>query len=90
MIEITDKAKDELRRMLGGYSLEEGQAFRLATPPVWEGQGDFGIVIDVGRDRDHIVEHEGVELLRIDPGTAEHLAKAVMDFKDSRFTLDVY
>ena len=64
MIEITDKAKDELRRMLGGYTLEEGQAFRLATPPVWEGAGDFGIVIDVGRDRDHVVEHEGVELLR--------------------------
>ena len=25
MIEITDKAKDELRRMLGGYTLEEGR-----------------------------------------------------------------
>ena len=90
MIEITDKAKEELRRVLGGYDLDEGKGFRLATPPVWEGEGDFGIVIDEGRDRDHVVEHEGVELLRIDPGTAEHLAKAVMDFKESRFTLDVY
>ena len=90
MIEITDRAKDELRRMLGSYHLDEGKVFRLATPPVWEGEGDFGIVIDVGRDRDHVVEHEGAELLRIDPGTAEHLANAVMDFKESRFTLDVY
>ena len=90
MIEITDKAKEELRRMIGGYNFEEGQGFRLATPPVWEGQGDFGIVIDVGRDRDHVVEYEGVVVLRLDPGTTEHLAKAVMDFKESRFTLDVF
>ncbi len=90
MIEITERAKEELRRVLGSFDLDEGKGFRLATPPVWEGEGDFGIVIDVGRDRDHVVEHEGAELLRIDPGTAEHLAKAVMDFKESRFTLDVY
>ena len=90
MLEITDEAKKELRRVLGSYDLEEGKGFRLATEPVWEGEGDFGIVIDAGRDRDHVVEHEGVELLRLDPGTAEHLAKAVMDFKESRFTLDVY
>ncbi len=90
MIEITDSARAELHRMMGGYDFEEGQGFRLATPPVWEGQGDFGIVIDVGRDRDHVVEYEGVVVLRLDPGTTEHLAKAVMDFKESRFTLDVY
>lgn len=90
MIEITDSAKAELHRMMDGYDFDEGQGFRLATPPVWEGPGDFGIVIDAGRDRDHVVEHEGAEVLRLDPGTAEHLAKAVMDFKESRFTLDVY
>ncbi len=90
MIEITDEAKKELRRVLSSYDFEAGKGFRLATPPVWEGEGDFGIVIDVERDRDHVIEHEGVELLRLDPGTAEHLAKAVMDFKESRFTLDVY
>ena len=90
MIQITDSAKAELHRMMGGYDFEEGQGFRLATPPVWEGQGDFGIVIDMARDRDHVVEHEGVVVLRLDPGTTEHLAKAVMDFKESRFTLDVY
>ena len=90
MIEITDSAREELHRMMGGYDFEEGQGFRLATPPVWEGQGDFGIVIDVARDRDHVIEYEGVAVLLLDPGTTEHLAKAVMDFKESRFTLDVY
>ncbi len=87
---ITDEAKEELRRVLGTYNLEAGKGFRLATPPVWEGEGDFGIVIDVGRNRDHVVEHEGTELLRMDPDTAQGLANAVMDFKESRFTLDVY
>ena len=49
MIEITDEAKKELRRVLSSYDFEAGKGFRLATPPVWEGEGDFGIVIDVER-----------------------------------------
>ena len=89
-MDITEEAKQELRRIIDKRDLDKDKRFRLTTPPVWEGEGDFGIVIDVERERDLVVEHEGVEILRIDPETAEHLSKAVMDFKESRFTLDVY
>lgn len=89
-MEITDKAKEELHKMLESRKLGDGQGFRLATPPVWEGEGDFGIVIDVSRDRDKLIEFEGREILWLDPGTTEHLAKAKFDFKDGRFTLDIH
>ena len=75
-MDITEEAKQELRRIIGKYDLGKDKRFRLATPPVWEGEGDFGIVIDVERERDQVIEHEGVELLRLDPETAEHLSKS--------------
>ena len=90
MIEITDTARAELHRMMGGYDLDEGQGFRLATPPVWIGEGDFGVVIDKPGDDDVVVDHAGETVLLVDPGLAEHLSKSVMDFKDARFSLDVY
>ena len=94
-MDVTDSAKAELKRVLGTYSLESGRGFRLVTPPAWEGEGDFGIVIDVEKDGDEVVELDGARLLMVDQALAERLSGAVMDFKDSppagpRFTLDVY
>ena len=48
-MEITDKAKEELHKILESRKLDDGQGLRLATPPVWEGEGDFGIVIVVSK-----------------------------------------
>ena len=94
-MDITDNAKQELKRILGTYNLQPNQGFRLATPPSWEGEGDFGIVVDEERDGDHLEEMDGLKLLMIDPLLQERLTKTEMDFKDTpdggpRFTLDVY
>ena len=56
-MDITEEAKQELRRIIGKYDLGKDKRFRLATPPVWEGEGDFGIVIDVERERDQVIEN---------------------------------
>jgi Fe-S cluster assembly iron-binding protein IscA len=90
MFEITESAREELKHIVEIQNMEEGQFLRLATPPVWIGDGDFGVVIDKPGDDDMVVDHEGETVLLVDPGLAEHLAKSVMDFKDSRFSLDVY
>ena len=94
MVEVTENAKQELKRILQTQSLEPGKHLRLATPPVWVGDGDFGVVVDEQRDGDHEVQHQGVTLLLVDEALMQHMAKAVMDFKQSpegpRFTLDVY
>ena len=94
MMTVTENAKEELRRILETTSLGAGKHLRLATPPAWEGEGDFGIVIDEGRDGDSEVDFEGLTVLLIDPELQERLPNAVFDFKESphgpRFTLDVY
>jgi len=94
MVTITDSAKEELKRILETRNLNADKFLRLATPPVWEGIGDFGVVVDSERFGDHKVEHEGLTVLLMDPGMAEQLPNAVFDFKGSPqgsvFTLDVY
>ena len=94
MVTVTDSAKEELSRRLETSSLAPGKYLRLATPPVWAGPGDFGIVADERKDEDHVVDFRGREVLLVDAGLAEHLSDSVFDFKDSpdgpRFTLDVY
>ena len=94
VITVTVKAKEELKRILETRRLETGQGLRLTTPPIWTGDGDFGIVIDYQRDRDHMVEHEGMKVLYVDPDLLELLDTAVVDFKETPqgvgFSVDVY
>ena len=89
-MELTDGAKEELKRILDGKDLDQGQFLRLATPPSWSGEGDYGIVVGAEGHADQVVEYGGEKLLLIDPVVAERLKSAVFDFKESRFTLDVY
>ena len=94
MVTVTDKAKEELRRIAEARALSPGKFLRLAMPPVWKGEGGFGIVIgDKGED-DYVVSYQGVSVLLVDAGMADGLTAAVLDFKESPagmvFTLDVY
>ena len=59
-------------------------------PPVWEGEGDFGIVVADEGHGDHAISYRGQKVLLVDPALTDQLSKSVLDFKDSRFTLDVY
>lgn len=90
---VTRRAKEELKRMLETRPMAPGKYFRLATPPVWTLEGDFGIVIDDDRAGDLQVEYEGVVVLLVDPDLAAQLRNATFDFVDSpqgmRFKLDI-
>ena len=94
MVTVTDSAKRELMRILETRSLAPGKALRLAVPPVWTGEGDFGIVIDEAETEGVMVNYEGSPVLLIDTELIEQLQNAVFDFKDSpeglKFTLDVF
>ena len=94
MLKVTDSAKEELKHILERSNLEPGKYLRLATPPVWVGEGDFGVVVDAEGEGDNVVDFQGMKVLLVDAGLAEGLASAVLDFKDfpdgSRFTLDVF
>jgi len=90
---VTKTAKDELKRMVEARVMPEGKHFRLATPPIWTLEGDFGIVLDEERSGDNTVEHGGQVVLLIDPDLARQLINATFDFTMSpqgpRFKLDV-
>ncbi len=94
MLTVTESAKEELRRILETSNLDPERYLRLAMPPVWTGEGDFGLVIDERSETDHAVDHEGMQVLLMDAALAEQLPSAVLDFKaspdGSRFTLDVF
>lgn len=93
-VRVTASAMGEFRRLRENLALEPGQHLRLATPPTWIGEGDFGIVIDEERPGDHAEEVDGEKVLLVGEEVTEHLGEAVLDFKETpegtRFTLDVY
>jgi len=95
MLTVTESALAELRRVGDARMLEPGRLLRLAVPPVWTGQGDWGIVIDQRGAADVAYAHDGATVLVIEQEVANALANAVLDYKTSgvpspRFTLDIY
>ncbi len=94
MLDITSEAQQELQRIINARNIGDDQYLRLAMPPVWIGEGDWGIVISEKSEDDELIEFEGVTVLLMDPSVYEHMSEAVLDFKDSpegfRFTLDLY
>ena len=94
MLEVTDAAKRQLGEVTKARGLDPGKFLRLAVPPVWTGNGDFGIVIDARGVMDVAVAHDGRTVLLIEQEIAEKMGRAVLDFKPPpdgpRFTLDVY
>lgn len=91
---ITDEAKKELSKTLERVNLDSNKYLRLTTPPVWSGEGDFGIVIDEMSEEDHLIESHGKTVLIMDSDLVGKFPDAVLDFKitdqGSRFTLDIY
>lgn len=94
MVTVTKQAKEELMRIVESRGLKDDRYLRLATPPLWVGEGDWGIVISGEGASDYTVEHQGQPVLLIETSVAERMSTAILDFKDSpegsRFTLDVY
>jgi len=94
VVKVTKVAKRHLKRILDERKLEPGKCLRLATPPMWDQGGDFGVVIDDEGLGDMSITYMDQKVLLVDPVLAENLDRAVFDFKDSseggQFTLDVY
>ncbi len=94
LVTVTDAAKEELKRILLNLNLGPNKCLRLAIPPTWNGQGDFGVVIDVAVDEDHVVELDGLKLLLVNPILAERLSDSTLDFKNppdgAGLTLDIF
>lgn len=94
MITVTDKAKTKLREMNEDGTVKDGKFLRLATPPTWTGEGDFGLVLDIERMGDTKITHSDIILLLIDPALDHGDDQRIFDLREtpdgSRFNLDIY
>ena len=94
MITVTDNAKAKLQEMHKDGTVKDGKFLRLATPPTWTGEGDFGLVLDIERMGDHQIKQGDEILLLVDPALNDGNDKRILDFKETpdghRFNLDIY
>jgi len=92
--QVTDAARSQLKTVADQRHLDPGRFLRLAIPPAWTGDGDFGIVIDSRGPMDVSVAYDQMTVLLIEPEVADQLARSVLDFQETPmgpgFTLDVY
>jgi Fe-S cluster assembly iron-binding protein IscA len=75
VIEVTDRAKDELKRLLVASVDWPGARLRLLD----RGQGKLGLGIDIEKKDDRVVEYEGEVLLIVEAGLASRLNGVAID-----------
>jgi len=79
MLHVTSEARVELHTRLLSALAQEGQSspdlgFRLATR-----EDRLGLALDLPRERDQVVEHEGRSVLIMEPAVAERLAEQTLN-----------
>lgn len=79
MINVTERAKQELKRLLF-QKVDLGVArLRLMD----RGRGILGLGIDIEKPGDHTVEYEGAKVLVIEPEFAANLKGLTIDVEDT-------
>lgn len=79
MIEVTEQAKQELKKILNTHvDLPEGR-LRLMD----RGQGKLGLGIDIEMPDDELVKCDGSTILVIERGLAANLKGVTLDVEDS-------
>ncbi|MFH1652004.1 MAG: hypothetical protein ABID87_07900 [Chloroflexota bacterium] len=79
MIEITEPAKQELKKLLEANVDWPGACLRIID----RGGGKLGLGVDIRSPGDEVVEHEGSVLVIVDAGLAGRLKKVTLDTEDT-------
>jgi Fe-S cluster assembly iron-binding protein IscA len=79
MIGVTERAKQELRKMLAANTDESEACLRLISNE----QGQLGLAIDTERQGDQVVEHDDLKVLVVENDLADSLQGITMDVQDS-------
>jgi len=78
MLVVTERAKEELRAVLSDGVDEPELSLRLvASAP-----GQFGLVPDMEKEGDLVVEHEGIKVLLIDEELSAFLETVTIDCRE--------
>jgi Fe-S cluster assembly iron-binding protein IscA len=75
MIQVTEQAKQELKRLYDTNVDWSGAFLRLMD----RGQGKLGLGIDIEAQGDQAMEYEGTKVLIVEPGLASKLEKVTLD-----------
>jgi Fe-S cluster assembly iron-binding protein IscA len=79
MIYVTERAKEELKKLLTISVDWPGACLRLID----RGQGKLGLGVDIRMNDDQLVEYEGKTLLLVDPELASGLQLITLDVDDT-------
>ena len=79
MIVVTNRAKQELKRILSGKVENWYAGLRLTA----NGQGQLGLGIDVEMPGDRVVEYESSKVLLVEPGLDSSLNDITLDVEDT-------
>jgi Fe-S cluster assembly iron-binding protein IscA len=75
MLEVTERAKIELQRLLNTKADWPGARLRLID----RGNGVLGLGIDILAPEDEVVEHDGKALILVEPKLANNLKNITLD-----------
>ena len=75
MIDVTERARQELKRILSEKVDMRQACLRLIA----RGQGKLGLGIDIEVPGDQVVEYEGTKVLIVEPGLATNLKGVTLD-----------
>jgi len=79
VIAVTERAKDELKRVWSANVGDPEVGFRLTPAAV----GEYHLVPDREKEGDHVVEHEGAKILLIDEKLARILEGVTVDYRET-------
>lgn len=79
MITITEKAKQELKKLLSQKVDWPGGRLRLLD----RGQGKLGLGVDIQAPGDEVVEYEGAEILLIGKDVTRSIKKITLDVDET-------
>ena len=79
MIGATDRAKQELKRILDANTDKPEACLRLTA----DDQGQLGLAIDVERQGDQVIEHADSKVLLVEKDLADTLEGITIDVEDT-------
>ncbi len=79
MIHVTERARQELKRILAEKVEWPEARLRLMD----RGQGKLGVGIDVEAPGDRVIEYEGTKVLIVEPELATNLKGVTLDVDDT-------
>ena len=79
MLEVTERAKQELKKILTDNIDNPQAGLRLSTAT----PGGYGLSPDMEAPGDYVVEHEGLRVLLVEEGLASNLEGVTLDVQDT-------